>query len=135
MAITNPPRITLEELGAAISSIYYNPYLVSDGRQNYSPEGQISLLRGAMLPYTGFAMTRYDARILNKAMEDLADFLNFTNVNDYCDALLTEGNKIWKRITDSAIPAPTIKAAHIYPFPLITGESILKDELDQRGTT
>lgn len=118
MAITNPPRITLEELNVAISSIWFNPYLFSNGRGSYSPESLLAIHRGAMLPYTGHQMTRYDFRIVNKAMEDLADFLNFAGgPNEYCNALLTEGNKIWKRITDPALPAPTIHANKVYPYP------------------
>lgn len=106
--------ITKAEFEAATSSIWFNPFLMADGRGNLTPEANIAVLRGARYDSNGPLFPR-DMFITDKAMRDLATYLGFANVNDYNSALLTERSKIFDRV-----PAPpAIPATSTYPYPVI----------------
>jgi hypothetical protein len=54
--------------------------------------------------------------IIDKAMRDLADYLGFSNVNEYTSAMLTDGPRVFDRA-----PSPYVPATATYPFPVIVG--------------
>ena len=125
MSISEHPRITQEEFLLAQTSIYYSPNKFADGRGNYSPEAILGMQRGARLDSNG-PLFRSDMKIIDQAMRDLADYLNFTNVNDYLNAILTEGSKIFLRATTPLSPPVNIPATSTYPFPLLTPDNLQK---------
>ena len=109
-------RITPDEYRSAQSSVWFNPNSIGDGRGNYTPEGNIAVMRGAKYDSNG-PIFFSDMLITDQAMRDLASFLGFSNVNDYNSALATLGNNIFRGVASpSAIPATAT-----YPFPIFVG--------------
>lgn len=123
MAYSTPPRLTVEEFQAAMSSIWFNSYRFADGRGNLSPEAQIAVLRGARYDSQG-PIFKSDMMITEQAMRDLADYLGFDSVIDYNTALMLEKNNIFKRAKTPLPLPPEIPATAEYPFKLLTPDNL-----------
>jgi len=138
--VYGPGTLTKAEWDAALSSIWFNPNLMGDGRFNLTPEANIAVLRGARYDNFGPLFPR-DMFITDKAMRDLATYLGFRNVNDYNSALFIEGSKIFRR-APKACPGrhrrhkakkPPLPVTSTYPFPVIV-EGGIKQQLTDMPT-
>ena len=92
----DPARISPQEYLIARSSIWFNKFSLADGRGNLTPEANIAVMRGARFDGQG-PLFLSDMLITDQAMRDLADYLGFSNVTDYQNALFVEQNKIFNR--------------------------------------
>jgi hypothetical protein len=92
---------------------------MTDGKSNMTPESAIAVMRGANYDAQG-PVLKSDMMIADQAMRDLADYLGFDSVVDYNNALMLEGNNIFKRAKTVTPPPPNIEATSTYPFEVPT---------------